>query len=166
MGRGRRLFMISMIVLAAVLAISGAIFGDRQFIYNSTNSVEIGWYIRTSKVPAIGDIVDFPIPAPIHEYVRSRMGHLDEWYILKPIVAVEGDFVSTLDGKVAVNGHILADIPLTDSLGNPAPVWTGERRLEEGELFVLSTRIEHSLDSRTYGPIKQTDITGVYRKLW
>ncbi len=165
-GRRLRFFAWFAIGLAAVITLAGAVFGDRQIVYNDSPSVPVGWYIRTGKDPVVGEIVDFPIPESVRPYVEGRTGPYEGWYILKPIVAAEGDHVSTAGGRLTINGAVVAEIVSADAEGKPVPTWSGSRRLEAGELFVLSTRIARSFDSRIYGPIRAADITGVYRKFW
>ncbi len=141
--------------------------GERMLVYNNSPSVPIGLYRRQPGAKIrVGGLVDFPIPEAAKDYVAGRAGRLGDWHILKPVVAVAGDHVCTESDDLSINGKRLGPIIEHDSRGNLVPVWRDCRRLVEGELFVFSTRIERSFDSRVYGPIQATDVTGVYAPLW
>ena len=103
---------------------------------------------------------------PHRDYVMHRVGRMGDWHILKPVLAVAGDHVCTEGVDLRINGKRIGPIIEQDSLGNPVPVWRGCDRLGEGEIFVCSTRIERSFDSRVYGPIHKSNVTGVYTPLW
>lgn len=158
--------MIGRVMLAAALLLAMA--GQPALlVHNATESMPPGFYRLCLEPPAVGRIIRFRLPERIHGYVRLRMGHVDAgWTILKPVVAEEGDYVCVTDDGFSLNGQRLAGVPLTDSLGNPMPVWRECRRLEAGEFFVFSDRVERSLDSRYLGPIRAEDILGVYVPLW
>lgn len=68
--------------------------------------------------------------------------------------------------QLLINGEIVAPIITHNRDGGAVPVWRDSRRLEAGELFVVSTRIPDSFDSRSYGPIRESDVTGVYAGWW
>lgn len=143
-------------------------FGDRQVIYNGSSSLPTGLYVRVSGAPILpGAIVDFPIPPTVRSYVEQRVGRVGAggWYILKPVAAVAGDHVDTTGDQLLINGQTVAPIVTRNRDGGAVPVWRGSRRLEAGELFVVSTRIPDSFDSRSYGPIRESEVTGVYESL-
>ena len=153
-----------------LLIVSAAIpclFGRRVIVINTSPSVRPGLYIRSAVEPAVGAIVDFPIPDAAREYVRERTGcGGEDWFILKPIVAVPGDRVDCRGDSVVINGRILAAMPPAfDSRGLPLPAWRQSRVLGPDEFFVLSTRIPNSFDSRCYGPITRYEIDAVRRPL-
>jgi type IV secretory pathway protease TraF len=78
---------------------------------------------------------------------------------------MSGDHVSTLHGELRINGAFVDSVLDTDAAGRTLPRWRGDRVLTDGELFVGSTRIEHSFDSRFFGPVRASQIVGVYRRL-
>jgi len=133
-------------------------------LYNHTPSVPIGVYRYAGRTPQRGDLVAFPLPGTAHDYARRR-GEPTDILLLKPVLAVSGDQVSTLHGELRINGALVGAIPDTDSIGRTLPRWRSDRVLTDGELFVGSTRIEHSFDSRFFGPVHVSQIVGVYRRL-
>lgn len=142
--------------------------GRPFLLVNTSPSLPLGLYWRTGSREAIrvGCLVDFPVPEPAYEYLHQRTGNTTHhWNILKPVVGIAGDRVCTCRGWLSINGTKVAPLVKTDSEGNPAPVWRGCRRLKDGEVFVLSTRVERSFDSRVYGPVRIDTVTGVYARL-
>ena len=149
-----------------LLLISNAF--PRQLIYNISPSLPLGWYLR-KKGEEIrrGTIVEFAIPNAAYGYVGDRLGHVNpNWYILKKVLAVSGDHVSTVGDNLLINFKPVAPILTTDSRGKPMPIWRASRVLRRREYFVYSGLIINSFDSRYYGPISESDVRGVYVPLW
>lgn len=121
-----------------------------------------GEYLLTEKVsyylhePQRGDVIVFKPPASVT---------VDDEYI-KRIIGIPGDKVSIQNGKVSVNGKILPEKYLNSTLFT-----SGNAFLEEGatvtvppgELFVLGDNRPHSSDSRVWGFVEKTKISG---KAW
>jgi len=133
-------------------------------LYNHTPSVPIGVYRYAGRTPQRDDLVAFLLPRAAHDYARQR-GEPTDILLLKPVLATSGDHVSTLHGELRINGALIGAVPDTDSAGRTLPRWRDDRVLTDGELFVGSTRIEHSFDSRFFGPVHASQIVGVYRRL-
>ena len=133
-------------------------------LYNRTPSVPLGFYRYTGSTPQVGDLVAFPLPEAAHEYARQR-GESTDILLLKPVLADRGDHVSTLHGELRINGVLIGAIPDTDAAGRTLPHWRGARVLADGQLFVGSTDVVHSFDSRFFGPIDIAQVVGVYRRL-
>lgn len=89
--------------------------------------------------------------------------------VLKPVVAVAGDVVDLVPEAVIVNGHRLAGSAsaAVDSRGRPLPhaVW-GRHIVAADELWLVSTRVAQSWDSRYLGPFSRSQIRAVARPLW
>ncbi len=149
--------------LLAVLITLPKLTGNRILVINTSPSVALGLYMRSSAEPAIGQIVDFRIPPAARPYVQARTGYDGkDWYILKPIVAGPGDRLDTTGAWLTINGHRVAPMPpATDSVGRPLPIWRACRALRPDEFFVFSNRIANSFDSRCYGPIDCHQIDSV-----
>jgi signal peptidase I len=103
-----------------------------------------------------GDIVVFkPATFPDTEYVKR-------------VIAVPGENMTILAGKVKINAGLLKEPYLsTDSKGN-----TGEDisfHTPDGYVFVMGDNRPHSQDSRTIGPVAVSNIEGkcvaVYKPL-
>ena len=100
-------------------------------------------YVRLEKNYVPGDIASVRMP--------------DDEYLVKRIVAVEGDSVDIHDGVVYINGTALEDgFGYTEAGSfNKYPV-----TLPEGHIFVLGDNREISVDSRAFGPISATQTRG------
>lgn len=158
------------VIATAIYLIGFAFSADRPWLlYNHTPSVPIGFYILRSGAPNTrirrGDLVAFALPRAAYNYARQR-GDSTHVRLLKPVLAVAGDHVSTLHGKLRINGAFVCNIPDTDSAGRVLPHWRHACTLKPGELFVGSTRIADSFGSRFFGPIHVAQVIGVYRPWW
>src|SRR5262245_12295672 len=89
--------------------------------------------------------------------------------MLKPIVAIAGDVVEIGPEAVTVNGQRLpgSSTPASDSLGR-ALTHVAWRRYVVGadELWLVSTRVPNSWDSRYLGPIPTSQVWSVARPVW
>ena len=137
---------------------------DPWLLYNHTPSVPVGWYVYQSHDVKNGDVVAFRLPRPAHNYARLRNQSTDV-LLLKPVVAMAGDHVSTVNGQLRINGQRVCPIPTRDTHGRALLRWLGSRQLTDCELFVYSAQITNSFDSRFFGPLHLDDVIGVYRKL-
>lgn len=163
------------LVVCSCLALSligpGRWSGSSLLLLNCSASLPTGLYLRVGGAgdAQVGSLVDFSVPSgPAYDYVVSRLRRVEPtWHILKPVVAAHKDVVRMTDEGLCVNGHWVAPAVVgRDRLGNPVPSWRGERELGPSEVFVLSTRIHNSFDSRCYGPVRLSQVSGVYKPLW
>ncbi len=81
---------------------------------------------------------------------------------LKRVVGLPGDTVEIRDAVLFVNGEGAVE-PQID-LAAYDGAWFGPARVPAGQLFVLGDNRAHSVDSRTYGGVKEEDVEG--RVLW
>lgn len=87
----------------------------------------------------------------------DRVLHED---IIKRVVAVPGDRIQFKDGHVYLNGSLLKEPYIDDSVRTLSED-TEEITVPENSYFVLGDNREHSLDSRRIGPIPYNAIMGV-----
>jgi len=89
--------------------------------------------------------------------------------LIKRVVAVGGDRVSIMDGKVRVNGKVIDesythDLPTTYSscgIGDVDGIdTTAGLRIPKGEVFVMGDNRVNSHDGRCFGPIDEDLIVG------
>lgn len=89
--------------------------------------------------------------------------------ILKRIAGVPGDRVSVGPDGISINGVEVPESALreVDARGRPlASFERGETVLADGRYFVLGTNLERSWDSRYFGPIDASQITGSAAPVW
>lgn len=84
----------------------------------------------------------------------------DGEYLVKRVIAVQGDEVDIQGGKVFVNGRAEPDVyyheetvPVKNAIHYPLTV-------DEGMIFLLGDNRETSVDSRTYGPFASSQTKG------
>lgn len=137
-----------------------------QIVYNPSDSVPRGWYrIRKAGTLHVGDIVLARLPA-VSATLAAQRGYLPVGVpILKPIGAVAPQSVCVSDGVVRIDGDVVATIRTHDGVGRELPVWSQCRRLINRELFLLSAN-PASFDSRYFGPVAATAVTGSAHPLW
>jgi conjugative transfer signal peptidase TraF len=99
--------------------------------------------------------------------VRSR-GWIPEhlrYYLMKPVVAKQGDIVEVSAAGLCINGKYFGPVSQYDSQGLSLPRLYKKYVLGPGEYFV-ATRYRNSFDSRYFGKIRRSDIKWVARPLW
>lgn len=87
----------------------------------------------------------------------------DKGYSVKRIIGCEGDVVHMEEGKVFINGKRLYEPYLTPkTLTYPGPALTSANFIcGKDQYFVLGDNRNYSLDSRSYGLVKRSEILGL-----
>jgi signal peptidase I len=99
-----------------------------------------------------------------HEIVVLRSPGTGE-LIVKRVAAVAGDVVGLEGGVLVVNGHAVRERYVDYQL--MVGVYYGPVRVPTGDVFVLGDNRPDSVDSRTFGPVPVSRITGrVLMRLW
>lgn len=107
---------------------------------------------RLGHDPGRGDLVTFTSPA-------------DGLATLKRVVGVAGDRVRIADGVLVVNDRNVSE-PYVDTASIDALYW-GTITVPPAHVIVLGDRRAGSIDSRTYGPVPLTALSGrVLLRLW
>ncbi len=170
------------IVVATLAAIGFAALAWAVFVsplprltYNPSDSVAVGWYridpfdgraASLSRPLSVDSIVLVPLPTTAAALAAQR-GYLSTRIpLLKRVGAVAPQHVCIVAGQVRIDGVPSATVLPTDRLGRPLPSLQLCRRLEPGELFLLSVTNPASFDSRYFGPVSASAVIGVARPIW
>ncbi|MCD9354717.1 MULTISPECIES: S26 family signal peptidase [Enterobacteriaceae] len=167
------------IVVATLAAIGFAALAWAAFVsplprltYNPSDSVAVGWYRidpRTASLPrrlSVDSIVLVPPPATAAALAAQR-GYLPTRVpLLKRVGAVAPQHVCIVAGQVRIDGVPSAAVLPADRLGRALPSLQLCRRLEPGELFLLSVTNPASFDSRYFGPVSASAVIGVAHPVW
>ncbi|HGN2711657.1 S26 family signal peptidase [Pseudomonas aeruginosa] len=146
-----------------------------RLIYNPSDSVAVGWYRvqpldqRPASLPrplSVGSIVLTRLPADAAALAAQR-GYLPAHIpLLKRVGAIAPQHVCIVSGQVRIDGMPVAAALPADRLGRPLPSLQLCRRLEPGELFLLSVTNPASFDSRYFGPVSASAVIGVAHPVW
>ena len=107
-----------------------------------------------------GDLIVFDRPEETSDGIKD---------LIKRVIALPGETIETLDGKVYVDGE-----PLDESYLQPG-VRTKARdggdldrqRIPAGHVFVMGDNRTNSQDSREFGPISEDDVVGrAFVRVW
>lgn len=131
-------------------------------LINESPSVPRGIYVRSAgRGVAPGDTVALTQPPQARAYLAA-LGMPAEVRLLKRVAAVGGDRVCRTGDRVEAGGRSVP-VRARDGRGVALSRWTGCRRLEPGELFLLGDT-PGSFDSRYFGPVRVADLDGVFRE--
>jgi len=131
-------------------------------LINESPSVPRGVYLRVfGGAPVPGALVALPQPAASRPYL-ARLGMPVEVRLLKRVAAGPGDRVCRTGRRVEAGGRVVWVSP-RDRHGQMLPQWRDCRILGPDELFLLGDTAA-SFDSRYFGPVRTTDLVGVFRE--
>lgn len=146
-----------------------------RLTYNPSDSVAVGWYRvdpldhRAGLLPSplsVNSIVLVPLPGEAATLAAQR-GYLPTRVpLLKRVGAIAPQKVCIAGGIVRIDGVPSAAVLRADRLGRLLPSWQQCRRLEPGELFLLSVTNAASFDSRYFGPVAASTVIGVAHPIW
>jgi conjugative transfer signal peptidase TraF len=146
------------------------------FRLNLTGSLPLGLY-RTVPGPLVrGARVLVCLPPGVAAYARAR-GYVPRggWCpggvlpVGKPVLALPGDTVTVTATGLRVNGVPVPNSRAlaTDHLGRPLPrLALGPQVVHPGTLWVVSTYVRTSFDSRYFGPVALTAVRSYLRPVW
>lgn len=139
-----------------------------KIMFQITPSLPKGVY-RIDRADRIdtGTLCVFAIPPEVYGMVKSR-GWISEhlkYYLMKPVVAKQGDVVEVSAAGLFINGRYFGPVSRYDSQGLPLPRLYRKYVLGSDEFFVATT-YRNSFDSRYFGKIRRSGIRWVARPLW
>lgn len=144
--------------------------GDRVLVSKVAHGVRVPFTmfkLTTGERVERGEVVVFDSP-------------VDGVRLIKRVVAVGGDVLRVDDGHITVNGKPLAQRgpPSSETFGERSALLNlrfgggadvGDRTIPDGFVFVMGDSRGNSLDSRSFGLVRESDIYGkavriVYRR--
>lgn len=167
-GRRRALVILGLVSLLLTSAIG---FGLRV---NFSESAPRGIYRAVPGTPVRGTWVAACVSADAAALGRAR-GYLGPGPcaggaepVLKPVIAVAGDIVELGPQAIVVNGVRLprSASASVDRLGRPLQHVWGRHVVAADELWLISTGVPNSWDSRYLGPFSISQVRAVARPVW
>ncbi|MGV9006047.1 MAG: S26 family signal peptidase [Brevundimonas sp.] len=132
-------------------------------LVNESASLPRGVYVRLpGAAPARDGVVAIAQPDSVRAYLR-QLGMPNDLLLIKRVAAVGGDTVCRRDDRLFTPGRTVV-VQERDRRGVALPGWSGCRRLGTHELFLLGDT-PSSFDSRYFGPVSRSRVTGVYREM-
>jgi len=154
----RRRLTVTVLAVAAVAHASVPRF-PAQFIYNVSPSVPVGIYRLAPDAPKQGELAVVYLPGPLRAFADARRYLPRSFLLLKPVAAAAGDVVCRVGQRVWITRRTSVLVLTADGLGRPLQAWRGCRRLNAGEVFLLSPA-PGSYDSRYFGPLETGHVVG------
>ena len=163
----RRLIIGLIVVGVALLAEPSHPTGRPLVVWNATASAPLGFYrVKPPRFPRVGDLVLLQ-PDALSAALYAARGYLPAGVpLLKPVAATAGMHVCERDGRVAIDGKLVAAALPVDGSGRPMSAWSGCRALGDGEVFVLNAAVPTSLDGRYFGPSATAAVLGHAVPVW
>ena len=169
--RARRVLAGLSVCGLAALAWAAFVHPLPRLVYNPSDSVAVGWYRVDPRGHGaasllVGSIVLTRLPADAAALSAQR-GYLPARIpLLKRVGAVAPQEVCVFGALVWIDGVPVAAVRSADRLGRPLPSWPQCRRLQAGEIFLLSTTYPASFDIRYFGPVCTSAVIGVAHPVW
>ncbi len=140
-------------------------------MYKTLEEGDIVLMLRTQNVSR-GDIVSFKSHLVVTESDLRTVNFIQRLFnkpgdrknLIKRVIAEPGDLVRISEGRVYLNGTMLAEPYVQEFF---AGLDFEEQRVPDDCYFVLGDNRPHSLDSRSFGFVKKEDVIGkVLFRFW
>ena len=130
-----------------------------KIVYNGSPSAPIGLYWIDRAPIERRDFALVRVPKRVRNLVEAR-GYLPPAVpLIKRVAGVDGDRVCRRDGRISINGKVVASAQDADSMGRPLPEWRGCHILTRRTVFLLQDH-PRSFDGRYFGPVDRRQILG------
>lgn len=137
-----------------------------RLIYNESPSAPLGWYaLNTNGVVKRDALVAAFTPDDARQLAHDR-GYLPSHIpLIKTVWATGGERVCHDGQRVSVLNRPDIDALRQDGSGRALPVMAGCYILDETQVFLVSTDVQTSWDSRYFGPVSKDQVLGVVHYL-
>ena len=137
-----------------------------RLLYNPSPSAPIGWYrVEPSRPVRRDELVAAFAPPEAAALAIERQYLPPDVPLIKTVWAVEGAQICHANRRVTAPDRPSLVVLTHDSLGRSLPSKDGCYVLAEGEVFLVSTDVQTSFDSRYFGPVAVSDLLGPVRYL-
>ena len=138
----------------------------RLIVWNVSPSTQRGLYLIEPWARARkGDLVLALVPKRVRRLADRRDYVPMNVPLIKPVAAVKGDQICAAGPVIGIEGRLVARRFALDPSGRPMPSWSGCRRLQDSEVFLLSAP-PRSFDGRYFGIVSEADVLGKAVLLW
>ncbi len=156
-------FFLMAVAAAIIFAVIGQILNPTtpRVIYNKSDSAPHGWYkIDPDAEIKTGVMVAAFAPKKARKLADKR-GYLpDNVPMLKTVFAEPGSEICVVEDGVLIPNYPVLPRAAQDNLGRKLPSWDGCITLKDDEVFLWSTHVQTSFDSRYFGPVPIENILG------
>jgi conjugative transfer signal peptidase TraF len=135
-------------------------------VWNASPSAPVGLYrLHADRTLSTGNMVVARTPEPARTLAARRHYLPANVPLVKRVAARAGDRVCASGAAISINGWRAASRRNRDGAGRAMPWWTGCRRLEASEYFLLMDSPQ-SFDGRYFGVTRANEILGRAELLW
>jgi len=132
-----------------------------RILYNKSDSAPIGWYkLDPDGAPNRDAMVAAFAPAKARKLADMRDYLPYRIPLLKSVWAVAGEEVCASNGVIRAPNRPDIHAELRDGLGRELPHWDGCITVKTTEVFLVSTYVHNSFDSRYFGPVPLKNVLG------
>ena len=153
--------------VAAVLLLSTIGRAPPRYIWNASNSLPIGLYrLQPMTNLVVTELVAIQPPDLLAAFL-DRDGYLPIGVpMLKRVLALPGQKVCRSRLTITVDGVEVGQAQERDGRGRLLPAWSGCRVIADGDIFVMNWPSTDSLDSRYFGPLPASTVSGRAVPVW
>lgn len=165
--RRRKFRVVTLAGFAAIPLILSALWKQPVLlVWNASPSAPVGLYrLHGDRTPGRGDMVIARTPGPARTLAARRHYLPANVPLVKRVAAGAGDRVCASGAEILINGRRAAQRQRRDRAGRLMPWWSGCRRLEAREYFLLMDS-PLSFDGRYFGITRASDVLGRAELLW